>query len=203
MYRAVLAALLVSAACVPAQGDYLLTPLCDDAHSLTLLPGSGFDLDMVLTSTDANVHDTAIFLVEFSHGGLEYQSYQWYGDYTAGGLDDESDPNLTDLSAGAITLDEDTLPGTGRVDVKLENLTEQGTVFAAGKLVTLSLHVPPDMPQQEITIEVVIDQFFDGQQLIAAAPGQPFTLTVIPEPACLALILPGVLLLRRRRRIAR
>jgi len=200
MYRAALAVLLVPAVCVPAYGDYLLTPLCDDAHCLTLAPGGGFDLDMVLTTADANVHDTAIFFVEFSQGGLVYQSYQWYGDYTAGGPDDESDPNLADLSAGPITLDENTLPGTGAVDVKLENLTEQGTLFGAGKLATLSLYVPPDMPEQEITIEVVIDQFFDGEQLIATDPGEAFTLTVIPEPTGLALVLPCALLLRRRRR---
>ncbi|MGB2822932.1 MAG: hypothetical protein WBF17_18260, partial [Phycisphaerae bacterium] len=67
-------------------------------------------------------------------------------------------------------------------------------------LATLSLYVPPDMPEGTITIEVVIDQFFDGQQLIATDPGPPFTLIIIPEPMSLTLALPGALLLRRRRR---
>ncbi|MGB2822525.1 MAG: hypothetical protein WBF17_16185, partial [Phycisphaerae bacterium] len=175
MYRAALAVLPVLAICASARGDYIALLHSDDANSRTVVPGTPFDLDVVLTTADADVHDTAIFFVEFSRGGLVYESYQWYGDYTTGGLDDESDPNATDLSAGAITLDASTLPGTGVVDVKLENLTAQGTTFGEGKLATLSLYVPPDMPEGTITIEVVIDQFFDGQQLIATDPGPPFT----------------------------
>jgi len=200
MCRVVPAVVFMLAVCVSAHADYLAVPLHDGADTLSLEPNSTFELDIVLTGEPGDVHDSAILDVTFSLPGLVYEAYAWHGDHVTGGLDDMSDPDAGGLLADPQVVTAATYSPTPAVDVHLENLTEFGTTFASGELVTLTLHVPADMPLGTVTITAVPDQFFDGMALVPSAPGPAFTLTIIPEPTSAVLLLAGLAALLRRRR---
>jgi len=193
--------------CMHARADYIILPLWDDQDSATVSLGETFDLDIVLDSDASDEHISAIFQVVFSSPGLSYQSYEWYAPYENETDDDDSTPLWTALTT---LLTADLFSGPlDVVDVELSNATDGGgggpSPFGIGKLVTLELLVPADYTGPEtVTISAVSDQFFAGVQggslvYVDADSGPSFELTIIPEPASVAmLIVPLAILVRRR-----
>lgn len=192
---------------VPAGASYILTPLSGGAGAATVNPGDAIDLDILLTTSAADEHTSAILRLVFSEPGLLYEGYTWAAPYANGTIDDDSKP----LAGGLpLVLGADTLSGAGypagMVDVELSNVTDGGAgpppPFGVGVLVTVTLRVPAGYQPAPgtITIGVAPDTLASGFGVIDAAAGPGFELTVTPEPATLALLLAGGLALAIRRR---
>jgi hypothetical protein len=186
-----------------AQADYVLNLLSGGSSSATVNWGDSLTLDAVLTSDAADVHDSAIFRMIFTMPGLTYPSYSWASPYTNGPPYDDSTPILGDLP---VTLDEDTLSGTGYpsgvVDIEMSNVLI-GSTFGEGTLVSLDLTVPAGFGYQgSLYIAASPDTFADGYTEISTTAGQVFELIVVPEPSTCAALLAVTLgfALRSRRR---
>ncbi len=210
MVRTVPAVIVGLLACLPAYGDYVVTPVVRDANDLlgelTVQPGDSFELTVWLASDDANTHELADLRVRFSTAGLIYESYVWGENYTTAGLDDLSTPAAAALP---LAIDADTYPG-GDVDILLSNVTDLNTVFGTGGLATLNLAVPITMSEGDVVVDIPasagVEPTFMVDTLTApvridATADTAFTLHIIPEPVTLALLWgAAVACLRRRRR---
>lgn len=186
-----------------ASADYILTPLCQGANSVEIEPGDTFTVDLVLTSEDASEHISAIFRVEFSLPGLIYKSYEWNSPYSTGTVDDESVPKSLDLP---IVLTADLVAGPGypndAVDLELSNVTDYG-MFETGRIASLTLAVPSDAQDANVTVSVVPGVFDDGFSEVTAAPGNNLLVVIVPEPGGLALLaVLGTIVLSRWRKHA-
>ena len=196
------AAMLVWALGASAHGEYFITALSDGMSDITTLPGNAFTLDIVVTSDAADTHLFSQFRVVFSEGRLEYVSYEWGAGYTTGGVDDLSDPFVSDLST---VIDAGSYAPTSDVDLYFSNLTDDGAVFGIGTIVSLQLYVPLAMYEQfpgisPIEISVVPELFLDGFDVIPATAGQAFRLYLVPGPSAFGLfVFAGVIRPRRRR----
>lgn len=139
----------------------------------------------------------------FSTAGLQYDSYAWGAAYTTDGIDDVSSPDNASLPT-ALSLG--TFGDNSEVDVLLSNVTDDGSDFGVGTLVTLSLTVPPTFAGPgPVVISVEPDQFTSAANpfvLVPTVAGPDFTL-IIPEPGVGVVMLAGfaAVLGRRRRRI--
>lgn len=200
-------ALIVGSCAAGAHGQYLITARSLGFESRNVAPGGVFTLDIVISGATLDRHQAAVFQVEFSAAGVEYQGYAWEAPYQNGTLDDFSTPHSSSLP---LLLDADSLTGPGRpmgvTDIDMQNVLPLGaTDFTSGRLVTLTLRVPLDWSgPDQVLINVVPDQFtrFEGGQEIAVptTAGTPFTL-IIPAPGVgAAAILVGLTALSRRRR---
>ena len=203
--RLVAVAVSVLALAAPAGGGYIITPVSGGLGSATVNPGDAIDLDIHLTSDAADEHTSAIFSLVFSKPGLVYEGYAWTAPYSNGTDDDDSKPLAGILPQ---TLDSDTLTGLGypadTVDVELSNATNGGTVppagFGTGTVATVTLRVPADYSPvpDTITIGVDPDTLADGFNTVDTTPGPAFELTILPEPASIALLAVGGLAMALR-----
>lgn len=195
-------ALFIVMACAQvARADYILSPLSMGESSRTATPGESFSLDMVLSASAGEEHNSAIFRVTFSAPGLWYEGYEWHSSY--GMVFDDSVPAAALLP---LELESGTLMGPGYpdgvVDIELSNVAPIG-FFGEGALVSLNLRVPLDYAGPEtITIQVEPDTFANGFDELVVIPGESFVLT-IPSPQggvvlSLAVLWTGMGLRRRR-----
>jgi len=150
------------------------------ASSVTVSPGQTVILDVVVTSTAAESHNSAIFRLIASAPGLVYQSYTWQAPYLNGTLDDDSKPLIRDLPS---VLSATTLQGLGypadTADVELSNVTGDGSGFTNGTLVQLVLRVPADYQGPgSITITAVPSAIASGFALIPTTVAGSFNITV-------------------------
>lgn len=203
-----LAVALLLGAGAAARADYTVTLLSGGLGAATVQPGDLLTLDVVVSGDPADVHDAAILRLEFTDGGLAYLGYLWAAPYANGTPDDDSKPLLGALPA---VLDAATLSGTGYpagvVDVELSNVTDGAggppPAFASGTLATVTLRVPDDWSGPGLVgIGVRPDTFSRGFAVVPASAGPDFMLTIVPEPATLALMAAGALALLARRRRA-
>lgn len=186
-----------------ARADYELSIQHTPSSSGTLALGAMFDLDVVLSGSPFDAHNSAIFRVAFSQPGLVYTGYRWEPPYAPSGGDDDSKPRLPMLPT---TLTASTLAGpsypVGVIDFELSNVTAdsggQTQLFTQGKLVTLSFQVPntlPIDPQVGISfkVSVIPDTFARGFSLVPTTGGAPIAVQVLPEPGSWALCAGGAL----------
>ncbi len=172
-----------------AHADYTLSPLSGGSASKTVQKGDSFSLDLVLTSDGSDEHNSAIFRVVFSSGGLSYESYAWTAPYATGTTDDDSKPLIADLPT---VLTADTLSGpgypAGTVDIELSNVLASAT-FGTGTLATMTITVPASYSgSNSVTISVAPDTFADGFTEINTIAGPSFKLTTVDpcagDPCC-------------------
>jgi hypothetical protein len=199
--------ILLLLAAIPALADYILTPLSGGLSSKNVTAGSSFTIDLMLTSasgTDSNT--SAIFTVDFSKAGLQYDSHSWLSPYDTSSIDNQSKPANSGLP---VTLAKTTyVAGSldpGAIDAYFENFLSAGT-FTTGEIVQMNMTVPSSFPLGPMTITTVPDTFDNGIRSIATA-GNTFTLNVTsaPEPSSLVLlaaagVFAGWQFYRRRRR---
>lgn len=200
------AVVLLLLAAIPARADYLLSPLSGGSSSRNVTPGSSFTLDLMLTSTGTDSNTSAIFTVDFSKPGLQYNSHAWLSPYDTSSIDNASKPANNSLP---VLLSQSTyVAGSldpGAIDTYFENFLSAGT-FTTGDILQMNLTVPSNFATGPMTITTVPDTFDNG---IGSVPtiGNTFTLNVTPtpEPSTLALlasagVFAGWGLYRRRRR---
>lgn len=193
------AAFVMSVAGV-ATADYTLSPQVGGSDNVTVNPGDSFAVDLVLSSDASDFNTSAIFTVEFSKPGLQYTSYAWSDPYTTGGVDDNSQPHITELPT---ILTESSYVASfgdpGAVDAYFENFAGAGQ-FTTGTLLTMSMVVPAGFETGTFTITAVPDTFDNGTETVPTS-GESMTVNVVPEPAAIGLLgLAAVSCLRRRRR---
>jgi hypothetical protein len=108
-----------------ASAEYTISASSGGLSSVNAAPGQTVNVDVVLTSNAADVHNSAIFRVVFSEPGIEYLGYSWSSPYSM--LFDGSTPDLASLP-GVITAS--TLSGlaypSGIADVEMSNVTDSG-----------------------------------------------------------------------------
>ncbi len=198
-----LSALLALSAVKWASADYILSPISDGQSERTVNRGQSFDLDLVLSTDGADVHDSAIFRVIFFEPGLRLESYLWAAPYETGTIWDDSDPFLSDLplTLNAATHDDPSDPPEGIVDIELSNVVPppEGD-FGAGTLVSLSIAVPVNFAAQTVFIGVIPDTLANGFSEIPTTAGAVFQLHVVPEPSTAIAVFAFSALLARRRR---
>lgn len=199
MKRAVCTVVSCLALSASAHAAYVLTPLCEGGSTATVALGSSLTLELFLTSTAGDTHNSAIFDLVFTQPGLRYDAYAWSAPYLNALPNDDSTPLFTALP---VLLAEDTLTGTGHpaglVDIELSNVLI-GSTFGAGQLVSLTFTVPEDYGYLGwVYIAVAPETFANGFNEIPTSAGQVFALQVVPEPmTCIGLALAA--LLRRAR----
>jgi hypothetical protein len=195
--------MLCAMAAQAASGAYVLTPLVGGGSAANVLPGSSFVVDLVLTSGAGDLHNAAVFQVEFSEPGLIYTGYEWQAPYLNGTLDDFSTPLASDLPQAltASTFNNPLRPGV--VDVDLQNVLPAGPDFGVGLLVRLFLTVPADYAgAPEIEIRAVPDLLSLGFEDVPTSAGPALSIFV-PGPGTL-MVSSGIMVagLRRRRGVA-
>ena len=163
-----------------ARGDYVMSLSSGGTNAVTVARGGAVNLDVVLTSTAADGHNSAIFRLIATAPGLSYESYSWQAPYLNGTLDDDSKPLMKDLPT---VLTASTLQGLGYpadiVDVELSNVTGDGSDFTNGTLVSLVLRVPADYQGPEsITITGAPSAIANGFTLVPTTMAGSFTITV-------------------------
>jgi len=179
--------ILVSALAVTvsARGDYTLIPQVDGESSAVVEVNSSdrtITLDLVLSSDagPADTHTSAVFTVEFSKSGLEYEGITWAAPYATAGQDDWSSPANFELPTA---MDADTwvspTSDPGSIDLCLENFVSgNDTHFETGTIATLTITVPEDFPLGSVLITAVPDTLDNGLGTVAAS-GDVFTLHVV------------------------
>lgn len=195
----VVSALAIAALSSGAQADYTLTPLSGGLSSVSAAPGSTITVDVALTSTGSDVHNSSIFRVVFSEPGLEFLSYTWGSPYETGTIFDASQPGLGSLP---MVLSASALEGAGYpsgvVDVEMSNVTPSGT-FSSGVLVSLTLRVPSVWTGSDVVdISIAPDTLANGFDVVPSVGGQTLHLN-IPTPATSALALGGLAMVVRSR----
>ncbi len=191
---------------VCGHAGYMLTPSVGGQPSLDVAAGQSFTLDVVLTSDAADQHNSSIFGLLFSSGGLVLEGFEWSSPYVTGGLFDFSKPAWNQFP---LALGPDTLSGPGydpnAVDIELSNITgvlgQPVQYFGTGVLATLLFTVPSDWSgPSQVVISALPDTFAKGFTVIDTQAGDDFVLNiVVPGPAGL-LVLVGVVGIGRRSR---
>lgn len=197
-----------------ASGEYILSVQSETGESfLTVDPGDSFNLNLWLESDESEGSDesiTAIFDVVFSLPGLTYESYGWSGLYVTGGPDDVSKPSGSFPYTISDTTYEDPLD-VGAIDIHLENFLPSPYTFSEGLLAQLTLAAPAAYWSGGGIVTIQTDPLATGflratlpVHYIPTGPGDPFELTVTPEPTTTVLALLGLgfggLFARRRRK---
>jgi len=204
----------LAATALPADADYVLsiagvgTTFADrdpDPAKWGVRAGDEFQIAAVLSGSGP--HDSAIFDVGVTGPrSLIDNKYLWGTNYTSGSLNDFSVPKV-DIATGLFPAGLKPVINNAlyaftpsRADMHFENLTNDGTTFGAGTLVTMNLKVPADAVLGE---QFVIAPFFDtfalGFDGVPTTNGSSLTVKVVPEPATLVLLgLGGMAAVRRR-----
>jgi hypothetical protein len=164
-----------------AYATYTISVRSGSSSQKTVQRGEKFDLDVVLTSNEADEHDSAIFRLVFSAPGLSYEGYTWLEQHVNNTANDDSKPQYQMLP---LRLDAATLAGnfypTGVVDVELSNLTGARAKFSSGTIVRISLSVPSDyVGPTSVTISAVPDTFSDGFRSIQTTSGASLELSIL------------------------
>lgn len=184
----------------PAQGAYLISLSSGGMSSAIVGPGESCTVEVLLASDAMNTHNSAIYRVEFSSGGLEYMDYAWSAPYLNSTIDDDSKPLRSQLPA---ILNVDTLSGVGYpagvVDVELSNVLPAGGAFGSGLLTTLTIKVPSSYSGPDaVLLSLVPDQVALNGIEIPTQAGTAFTI-VIPGCGTACSLLCGLMLTRRQR----
>lgn len=195
-----------------AWGGYFLETSSNGQHSIAVLPGQEFTVDIVLRRdlSDAQTNeaiDACSFLVEVSQPGVKYVSYQWSSPFITGGTDDFSEPNQGSASFPMeITPASDNGWGLspGALDVYLANFNPGVETFDEGVLVTMRLQAPAT--GGAFTVRAYPDGEYsftgpaDGWTVYPTVQGQQLQIAV-PEPSICMLagvVVLSSLSLRRR-----
>lgn len=193
-------AFAVSAA---AEAGYVIAPVVSGASEAVAAPGEPVVIDLVLTRSAGETHNSSIFRVTFSAPGLVYLGYDWKPPYVNGTIDDFSIPSAAALPTvlGAGTL---ARPGDppGVVDIELSNVTPFATSFADGVIASLTVMFPIGYGGADtILIGVVPDTFQQGTQPpVPTSAGSPLEFRLVPSPSAAGvLLLPVAAAFARRR----
>ncbi len=172
-----------------AFGAYTLSPVVDGNSALSLIQGSQFDLDMVLTSDIGDASDAIEFHAMFSQPGIILTDYSWGSPFVTGGIDDYSEPGLGALPVAIDANSYMDAPGfdTGAIDVMFENFIPIDPAFTEGTVVTLSLEIPCDFVLGDLTITAVPGFFVSNGNDIPTTGG---ILTIDVTKALIADIAP-------------
>lgn len=188
---------------VAAHAGYIITPTHQGASEVIAAPGEPIVIDLVLTRSASEVHNSSIFRVTFSSPGLMYLNYGWKSPYLDDTIDDFSTPVIASLPT---ILDSTVLsrPGDplGIVDIELSNVTPFGTTFAEGIIASLTFMFPVGYSGAEtILIGVEPDTFqFGTQPPIETTAGAPLEFRLVPVPGAAGIFLLSMVQANRRRR---
>lgn len=180
------------AAVMPASAGYVLSM----SGPATVDAGSTVTVNAVLTGSGP--HDSMIFDVGVSGPRpLAYNGYQLAGNvqYQTGSPDDFSVPKGA-LDTGALAQ----LAFNG---AHFEAITRSGMTFDTGTVASMTLAIPAAaQPGEVFVFDPRPDTFALGFDIVPTTAGDSLRLTVVPEPATLALLGLGGLLAARRRFLA-
>ena len=195
---------VVAAATLPAQADFIVTPLVQGQSIWHTAIGATIRLDIVVgTDHPGSTLDSVLMGLLFSAPGLRYTSYEWAGSFPNRddllSIFDDSVPSWTNLPA---LLSADLLRGPGHpadaVDIQLSNIAAD-VPFSEGRLVTLILEVPREYTGPGmIEVSAFPDTFAMGFEEISTRAGTPLTI-IIPGPGVAALLMAAPLVGQRRR----
>lgn len=185
-----------------AWAGYMMSLTSGGQASANVAPGDSFTLDVSIAADGSEQHNSSIFRVVFSMGGLRYLGYEWSSPYLNGTIDDDSKPLDSSLP---VVLGDLTLAGVGYpagvVDVELSNVLPIGPNFGSGIVVSLLLQVPEDYDgADEVLISLAPDQIALNGDEVSTRTGEAFTL-VVPSGGWGALstvVLCGLSARRRR-----
>lgn len=187
-FLGVLAAAVLAPAA--AHAGYVMSATSDGQSSVVVGLGESFTLDLFLDSNDGAVHNSAIFRVEFSDGGMLYESYVWGGSYETGGIFDDSKPFIDSLP---VELDAALVAGVGFppdvVDIEMSNVSFGG-LFSTGLLASLTIRIPLEWSgPRTVSISLVNDTIANGFETVDVAIAGDFLVNiVIPAPGAVALL---------------
>lgn len=184
-----------------ASAGYMMSVTSGGQASANVAPGDSFTLDVSIAADGSEQHNSSIFRVVFSMGGLRYLGYEWNSPYLNGTIDDDSKPLD---SALPVVLDDLTLAGVGYpagvVDVELSNVLPIGPNFGSGIVASLVLQVPEDYDgPDEVLISLAPDQIALNGDEISTRTGEAFTL-VVPSGGGAAFLMAAVCGASGRRR---
>ena len=184
----------------------VLQPTSGGLTSLSIPQGGSLMVDISLGSDSDRLNiGNGIWTVTFSKPGLSYAGYEWSLPFVNGSENEASSPKSefpVPLSIATYVI-----PGSSDdlVDIYFENSTSDGIEFNGGKMVTLNLQIPSNFELGQLTITAMPDQFgtLSGPFPYGDATSGVFTLTVtaVPEPSSLGVLLLAGLILGRRRRV--
>ncbi len=173
-----------------AHAGYVMSASSGGQSSVTVGLGESFTLDLFLDSNDGAVHNSAIFRIEFSDGGMLYENYVWGGPYETGGLFDDSNPFIDNLP---VLLDAGLVAGVGFptdvVDIEMSNVSFAGP-FSTGLLASLTFTVPLEWSgPTTVSISLVNDTIANGFEIVDVDIAGDFLVNiVIPGQGSLALL---------------
>jgi hypothetical protein len=161
------------------RGDYIISLSSGGTSNITAKVGEKFSLDVVLSSSSTDSHNSAIFRVIVSAPGLVYESYRWMEPYSNGTSDDDSKPILNALPANLTT---NTLSGTGYsnnvIDFELSNVATP-KLFSSGNLVRMEFSIPTNYTGPDtIQFQIAPDTFANKFTPVPTQFLQPFVLNI-------------------------
>lgn len=149
-----------------------------------LLPGEHFTLAIRLDSSDGlDLHNSAIFWLNFSEAGLWITNYSWALPYVTGGVLDQSTGAHTSLPL-AINADTYERPGdeTGLIDLEFSNVLLSGR-FGDGVLLTAEFMVPEVYSGSGlISVAAEVDTIADGFDELPIEIGSGVDIVIVPAP---------------------
>jgi hypothetical protein len=168
-----------------------------------LLPGERFTLAIRLDSSDGlDLHNSAIFWLNFSEVGLLITNYAWALPYVTGGVLDQS---TSAHNALPLLIDADTYkrPGEegGLIDLEFSNVLLSGR-FGEGVLLTAEFMVPDFYAGSGvISIAAEVDTIADGFDEYEVAVLAGIDVIIIPAPfiGAIGIAVLGVFAPQRRR----